>query len=178
MATPSTSIPALGADEATLKALPLVLIAAWNRGDAAAFAAPFADDATFIAFDGTELSGREAIAEFHRTRFAKQLKGTRLEGDVRFARFLGSEIAVVHARCGVILAGRERPIASRESMQLFVCTRRSGEWRVDAVMNARRLTLEQQLFADDFESLTPAEQLVVKGRVTELVVPLPAGAAS
>jgi uncharacterized protein (TIGR02246 family) len=163
------------ADEATLRSFPLALIAAWNRGDAAAFAAPFADDATFIAFEGAKLDGRDAIAEFHQALFAKQLKGTRLEGEVKFVRFLDSETAVMHARCGVILAGRERAIASRESMQLFVCTRRSGEWRIAAVMNARRLTLEQQLFADDFESLTPAEQLVVKGRVTELVAPLPSG---
>ena len=176
MATRSMPADARAADEATLKSFPIALIAAWNRGDAAAFASPFAEDATFISFEGTELSGREAIAAFHEALFRKQLKGTRLEGDVRFVRFLSPDIAMVHARCGVVLAGRERPIASRESMQLFVCTRRSAQWRIDAVMNARRLTLEQQLFADDFESLAPAEQLVVKGRVTELVPPLLSGA--
>lgn len=174
MATPTTSPDHRAADEATLESFPLALIAAWNRGDAAAFAAPFAEDATFIAFEGSELNGKHAIAAFHEAMFAGQLRGTRLEGAVKFVRLLGPDIAVVHARCSVILAGRERPIASRESMQLFVCTRRSGEWCIGAVMNARRLTLEQQLFADDFESLTPAEQLVVKGRVTELVAPLPA----
>ena len=178
MATPGTVGSKRAADEATLRSFPLALIAAWNRGDAAAFAAPFADDATFIAFEGAALDGRDAIASFHEALFARQLKGTRLEGDVKFVRFLSSETAVIHARCGVILAGRERPIASRESMQLFVCTRRSGEWRIDAVMNARRLTLEQQLFADDFESLAPAEQLVVKGRVAELVAPLPSASPS
>lgn len=161
------------ADEATIRSFPHSMIAAWNRGDAMAFAAPFADDATFIAFEGTALTGREAIVDFHQPLFDTQLKGTRLEGDVKLVRLLGPNVAVMHARCGVILAGRQRTIASRESMQLFVCTRHAREWRVDAVMSARRLTLEQQLFADDFESLAPAEQLVVKGRVTELVAPLP-----
>lgn len=173
MAARKRPLPDTAADEATLRSLPHAMIAAWNRGDATAFAAPFAEDATFIAFEGTELAGRHAIVAFHQPLFDSQLKGTRLEGEVRSVRFLGPDVAVLHARCGVILAGRERTIASRDSMQLFVCTRRGREWRVDALMNARRITLEQQLFADDFEQLAPAEQLVVKGRVTELVAPLP-----
>ena len=71
-------------------------------------------------------------------------------------------------------AGENRTLASRDSMQLFVCLRENERWRVHAVMNARRLTLEQQLFADDFESLAPTEQLVVKRRVSELVAARPA----
>lgn len=156
------------ADEATIRSFPLAMIAAWNEGDALAFAAPFAADATFIAFDGTELTGRDEIVAFHQPLFEGQLKGTRLEGHVELVRFLGRDVAVLHARCGVILAGHKRPIASRDSMQLFVCTRHARDWRVDAMMNARRLTLEQQLFADDFESLTPVDKWAVKNRVSEL----------
>jgi hypothetical protein len=63
-------------------------------------------------------------------------------------------------------------------MQFFVCTRRFADWRVDVMMNSRRVTLEQQLFADDFALLAPAEQLVVKSRVSELVAPLPSRAPS
>jgi uncharacterized protein (TIGR02246 family) len=159
------------ADDASVRSIPTAMIAAWNRGDAVAFAAPFAEDATFIAFEGTELTGRSAIVDFHQALFATELKGTRLEGEARFVRFLGPDVAVMHARCGVVLAGRERTIPSRESMQLFVCRRRGQEWLVDVVMNARRLSLEQQLFADDFESLRPAEQLTIKSRVSELVAP-------
>ena len=62
----------------------------------------------------------------------------------------------------------DRAIASRDSMQLFVCTRHGGKWRVDAVMNARRMTLEQQLFADDFESLAAPERRAVKDQVARL----------
>jgi uncharacterized protein (TIGR02246 family) len=178
MPTRRKSVHDPAADEATIRSFPQAMIAAWNRGDATAFAEPFAEDASFIAFEGTELSGRKAIVDFHQPLFDKQLRGTRLEGGVRFVRFLGRDVAVLHGRCGVLLPGRERTIASRESMQLFVCTRARGAWRVDAMMNARRLTLEQQAFADDFELLAPAEQLVVKGRVNKLVVPLPSSMAS
>lgn len=160
------------ADDATLRSIPTAMIAAWNRGDAVAFAAPFAEDATLIAFEGTELAGRRAIVDFHERLFAGDLKGTRIEGEARFVRFLGPDVAVVHARCGVVLAGRDSTIASRESMQLFVCRRTGQDWLVDVLMNARRLSLEQQLFADDFESLRPAEQLTIKSRISELVAPL------
>lgn len=172
MATGTVRTNGSAADDATLRSIPTAMIAAWNRGDAIAFAAPFAEDATFIAFEGTELSGRGAIVEFHRALFATDLKGTRLEGEARFVRFLGPDMAVMHARCGVVLAGRDRTIASRDSMQLFVCRRREQDWLVDVLMNARKITLEQQLFADDFESLRPAEQLAIKSRISELVAPL------
>lgn len=49
---------------------------------------------------------------------------------------------------------------------------------MDAVTNARRHTLEQQLFADDLESLAPAEQLTIKSRVIELDAPLPSSTPS
>lgn len=159
----------VAADEAALKSIPHAMIEAWNRGDAKAFAAPFAKDAMFVAFEGTELDGRDAIVAFHQPLFDTALKGTRLTGgEVRFVRFLGPDTAVMHARCGVVLAGQHRPAASRESMQLFVCTRRGGEWRVAAVMNARRLTVEQQQFADDVESLPPAERSALYARARDL----------
>jgi uncharacterized protein (TIGR02246 family) len=41
------------ADEAAIRAILAQLADAWNTGDGAAFAAPFAEDADFIAFEGT-----------------------------------------------------------------------------------------------------------------------------
>jgi uncharacterized protein (TIGR02246 family) len=153
------------ADEAAIRTIPRRMIEAWNRGDAAAFAAPFTDTADFIAFDGTHLVGRSEIAAFHEALFAAELKGTRLEGEAVFVRLLTSDLAVLHARAGTILAGEELAIPSRESMQLFVVTRHGGEWLAEAMLNARRLTVDQQLFADEFESLAIAEQGAVKDRV-------------
>jgi uncharacterized protein (TIGR02246 family) len=155
----------VAADDATVRSFPMRMIDAWNAGDAAAFAAPFSDHADFIAFEGTHLKGRRAIVQFHQPLFDTTLKGTRLEGEVKLVRFLTPDIAVMHARAGTFLAGADFTIPSRESMQLFVALRRGGEWRVEAMLNARRLTLEQQLFADDFESLVPIEQRAIRDRV-------------
>jgi hypothetical protein len=38
-------------------------------------------------------------------------------------------------------------------MQLTVVAKRDREWRSEGLMNARRLTVERQLFLDDIDSL-------------------------
>jgi len=43
-----------------------------------------------------------------------------------------------------------------------------GEWRTEALLNARRLTMEQQLFADVIESLPPQDRQQVRDLVASL----------
>ncbi len=57
------------ADENAIRAIHQRMIDAWNAGDAAAFAAPFTDEANFVAFEGTHLKGRREIASFHQQIF-------------------------------------------------------------------------------------------------------------
>ena len=56
--------------DARVAALYEELIAGWNAQDADRYAAPFADDGVVIGFDGSEMVGREAIAEEMRRIFA------------------------------------------------------------------------------------------------------------
>ena len=155
-------------DETTIKDVVTHLVDAWNRGDAREFAAPFSDDAEFIAFEGTHLRGREQIVAFHQPLFDGPLHGTRLEGGVNFVRFLGPSLAVMHSWATTTLPGQTNASSSRDSMQLFVMVRRNGEWRCEAMMNARRITLEQQQFADAFATLSARDQRDVAQRVANL----------
>lgn len=155
-------------DLAAVAAIPMAMIEAWNRGDGDAFAARFGDGADFVAFEGTHLRGRDAIAEFHARLFATDLAGSRLEGEVRFARALDDDHAVVSAVAGTILPGEATRNPARESMQLFVAVRTDAGWRIEAVQNARQLTLERQYLLDRLGDLTP-DQLQ---EVTELVTKL------
>jgi uncharacterized protein (TIGR02246 family) len=155
-------------DEAAVRAFPLRMIDAWNAGDGAAFAAPFSDTADFIAFEGTHLKGRRAIAEFHQRLFDTELAGTRLEGNVKLVRFIRRDVAILHARANTFLAGRAGTTPSRESMQIFVAVKRNAEWRVEALQNARKVTLEQQFFADDFEALSTVDKRSVEEHVRRL----------
>jgi hypothetical protein len=96
------------------------------------------------------------------------VKGTRLQGEVKFVRFLSAAHAVMHSVVSVTLQGQPEASPSRDSMQLKVVAKRDGEWRSEGLMNARRLTMERQLFLDDIDAL-PAE---AQCQVTDLVASL------
>jgi uncharacterized protein (TIGR02246 family) len=155
-------------EETTIKDILAHMIEAWNRGSAQDFAAPFSDDADFIAFDGTHLKGRERIIEFHQLLFDTALKGTRLEGGVNFVRIIGPAFALMHSWITTTLQGQTNLSASRDSLQLFVLTKRGEEWRCDALLSARRITIEQQLFADEFATLSSRDQQLIARRVASM----------
>jgi uncharacterized protein (TIGR02246 family) len=156
------------ADEAAIRAFHQQMIDAWNTGSGDDFAAPFTENADFIAFDGTHLKGRREIGSFHQQVFDTVVKGWRLQGEVKFVRFLNPQLAVMHAVVQVTLPGRTEPSPGRDSMQLFVVTKHDADWRVEAMQNSRRLTMERQLFSDDIDSL-PAD---AQRQVTDLVASL------
>jgi len=164
----SPTITQTAADEEAVRTIHQRMIDAWNAGDADAFAAPFTDEADFVAFEGTHLKGRREIAAFHRQAFDTVVKGTRLEGEVKFVRFLSAAVAVMHSAVRVTLQGQTAASPSRDSMQLTVVVKRDGEWRSEGLMNARRLTMKRQLFLDDIDAL-PTE---AQRQVTDLVASL------
>jgi uncharacterized protein (TIGR02246 family) len=133
MAQPSAQ-PAT--DEAAVGDLYRQLMEAWNRGSGAGFAAVFTPDGDLVGFDGTHLQGRQQIASFQQQLFDKWLKGSRLVGRVTDVRFLGPDVAVLHALGGTVLRGKQAP--ERESIMTLVATRdREGDWRLAAFQNTR-----------------------------------------
>jgi uncharacterized protein (TIGR02246 family) len=81
------------------------------------FAAPFAEDGDFIAFDGTHFKGRQKIAQFHQPLFETHLKGTRLVGEVTSVRFLSPDVVLMHAAGGTVMHGKSAPSPERDSIQ-------------------------------------------------------------
>jgi uncharacterized protein (TIGR02246 family) len=112
------------ADEAAIRALYKQLMNGWNSGDGNAFAAPFAEDADFVAFDGSYFKGQQEIASFHQMLFDQFLKGTRLVGKVRSVRFLTPDVAVMHAVGGTVMPGQSDLDPERNSIQTLVATKR------------------------------------------------------
>ena len=74
----------------------------------------------------------------------------------------------VHSGVRVTLQRQTEASPSRDSMQLTVVAKRGGEWRGEGLMNARRLTMERQLFLDDIDSLPAEAQRQVTGLVVSL----------
>jgi uncharacterized protein (TIGR02246 family) len=122
-------------DEVAIRALVQELLDAWGRGDGRAYGALFTDDADYVAFDGSRTVGREAIAASHQRLFGTWLKGTRLVGQVEGARFVGPDVALVHATGATLMPGKDRPV--RPSIQTLVAVRRDGGWRFAAFHNTR-----------------------------------------
>ena len=155
-------------DETTIRYLHEQMITGWNRSSGAEFAGPFRADADFVAFDGTHLKGRKEIEIFHTELFETELQGSRLEGGVHFVRQIQPDLAVMYAWAAMALPGQTNASASRDSLQMFVARKRDGEWGFDAMLNARRVSMEQQDFADQFESLSALAQRQVTRKVAAM----------
>lgn len=125
------------ADHAAVRALYGELMEGWNEGNATRFAAAFAEDGDLVAFDGTHLHGRRVIEGFHQQLFAKWVKGTRLTGSVDDVRFLGPDLAVMHAIGGTIKRRKTKPARARDSIQTLVAIRTRDNWRLAAFQNTR-----------------------------------------
>lgn len=139
-------------DESTERAAVLglgrALRDAWNRGDAAGYAALFTADADYVTFNGEHASGRQAIEDSHRWLFAGPLAGSLMgpvdgsgedtEPPPRSLRFVRPDVAVMVTTGGVTLAGRTHPGAGRESVQTTVLVKDGGRWRVATFHNTRR----------------------------------------
>jgi uncharacterized protein (TIGR02246 family) len=114
------------------------LAAAWNNGDATAYADLFTPDATYVVFDGTVVRGRTAIEEGHRALFAGPLRGFRMEPPAAApVRYLGSDVAHVLAAGGTRPPGQEEPAPDRASVVSFVLVRQDDDWRIAAFQNTR-----------------------------------------
>ena len=134
-------------DAEAVRALYDQLMDGWNKGSAVDFAAPFADELDFIAFDGVRFRQREELVRFHEPLFKTHLRGTRLVGDVTDVRFVSADVAVMHATGGTIPRGATRPAPERASIQTLVATRRGDEWRLVAFQNTRVLPIGQNAAA-------------------------------
>jgi uncharacterized protein (TIGR02246 family) len=119
---------------------------AWNRGDAAGYASLFADDADFVAWNGSYGRGRQAIEDGHRLLFAGPLAGSRMvlvDEDAQSAppgslRFVRPDVAIMVISGVVTLAGQSATGPDHQSVQTFVLTKNVNRWRVAAFHNTRR----------------------------------------
>jgi uncharacterized protein (TIGR02246 family) len=124
-------------DDEQIRALHREVLDGWNRGDGAAFAAPFREDAVFIGFDGSVFRGRQEIADGHQPLFDRWLRGSRLVAERTDVTLLSDDVAVVHATGGTIMRGKSRPAPERDSIQTLVAVRDGGRWSFASFQNTR-----------------------------------------
>jgi uncharacterized protein (TIGR02246 family) len=112
-----------------VSALYHALLDAWNRHDAAGYAALFADDGYVVGFDGSEMNGRDEIEQSLGAIFADHETG-RYVGKVRAERVLAVEVALLGAVAGLVPAGKSDLDPQLNAIQTLVAKREDGRWRI------------------------------------------------
>jgi uncharacterized protein (TIGR02246 family) len=129
------------ADRSPVDAVLAALAAAWDAGDAAAYAQLFAPDATYVVFDGTVLRGQQEIEDVHRWLFEGPLKHSRMSGMPAQppppVRFLRPGVAHVVVAGAVTPEGAPAPGPDRASVASFLLLDTEDGWRIAAFQNTR-----------------------------------------
>jgi uncharacterized protein (TIGR02246 family) len=91
----------------------------------------------FVGFDGSVMRGREQIASVHQELFDRWLKGSSLVDEGTEVRFLGADVAIVHAIGGTLMRGKAESAPERDSIQTLVAARHDGAWSFVSFQNTR-----------------------------------------
>ena len=115
------------------------LSAAWNAGDAAAYAAEFTEDATYVVWNGIVLRGRVAVEDSHRWLFDGPLKGSRFaeQSEAPVVRFVRPDVAHVIVAGGIAPDGQDEVSGDRASTVSVLLVETVEGWKVAAFQNTR-----------------------------------------
>lgn len=107
---------------------------AWNAADGEAFAAPFTDDADFVAIRGDHHRTRRAIAAGHQAIFDTIYRGSTLRYDLTHARRLTDDVILAHA--SQTMDAPSGPLAGvHGATATLVLVRTPDGWKVAAFHN-------------------------------------------
>ena len=123
-----------GDDDAALRDNVRQLEAGWNAKSGASFAKPFADDADYVVINGTQIKGREAIAQGHQRIFDTVFKDSTLSLSVKQVRMLRADVAVLHVAAH-LKSAQGAGAQEADAVITLVMTKESGAWKIAAFQN-------------------------------------------
>src|SRR5690242_13523887 len=103
------------------------LIDGWNACDAQAMAATIASDGLMIGFDGSQMFGRDDVAQQLGAIFADHEPAAYV-AKVRSVRLLGRDAALLHAVAGMAPRGGTEIMPDRNAIQTVVAGRGDDGW--------------------------------------------------
>jgi uncharacterized protein (TIGR02246 family) len=113
------------------------LVDAWNRHDAHAFAAAFAEDADFTNVFGMVQSGRAGIEAAHAPIFKTMFKDSHLSVTETRVRLIRPDVASVDVKWK--MTGARDPLGNpwpeREGLLNWIVTRHGNAWLIDVSHN-------------------------------------------
>jgi uncharacterized protein (TIGR02246 family) len=128
-ATPSYPHAVPHADESAIRNLYHQIIAGWNAHDAAIFAAPFAEDAEVIGFDGSQMIGRPEIAGTLQQIFTDHIPAPYIS-KIHSLRLVTAGAAILRAIVGMAPPGQSELNPALNAHQTLVAVKQDGSWRV------------------------------------------------
>ena len=124
------------ADRAAIDAIVAELAGAWNAGDAARYAAPFARDAEQVNIFGMRLIGREEIARRHAQVFETIFRESTNILHVLDARSAGPDVLLV--RVGSVVSIPHGPMQGElHTIASLVLCRTGSNWEIELFHNTR-----------------------------------------
>ncbi|MFG1919989.1 SgcJ/EcaC family oxidoreductase [Micromonospora sp. NPDC048898] len=135
------------------------LLTAWNDRDARRYAALFADDASLVGFDGSQVSASEL--EGHLAPIFTDHPTASYVWRVQEVRPLGDAVALLRARVGMVPPGQTDVNPAVNAVQSLVAVQQNGTWRVALFHNTPaqyhgRSDLADQHTADMRDALAEA----------------------
>jgi uncharacterized protein (TIGR02246 family) len=105
------------------------ILAAWNQRDAGGMAAQFAEDASLVGFDGSQVDSRVGIADHLRPIFADHPTAAYV-AKVREVRMLVDTVALLRAVAGMVPPGSQDLKPELHTVHTLVAVQGAdGEWR-------------------------------------------------
>ena len=128
-------------DETEVRKIIQAQVAAWNLGDADAFAHHFAADGTFTNLLGMYFVGSEAFRDSHAQLFKGAYRGSVKQEDIVSIRFVRPDVAIVDSLQTItgyqkLLRGTTADAKGRMHTRLLqVMVKDGGEWKIAAYHN-------------------------------------------
>ncbi|KAB1140432.1 SgcJ/EcaC family oxidoreductase [Micromonospora sp. DT46] len=118
--------------------VPLRLVAAWSRNDAAGVADSFTEDGILILPGDVYKKGRDEIYSFMAAAYAGPFKGTGVTGNPVDVRFVNDEVALLRTHGGILAPGETEIAPELAVRSTWIVVKRDGEWKLAGYQNSPR----------------------------------------
>ena len=118
--------------------VPLRLVAAWAKNDAAGIADVFTEDGILILPGDVYKKGRGEVRSFMAAAFAGPFKGTGVTGTPVDVRFIGDNVALLRTHGGILAPGQTEIAPELAVRSTWVTVKKDGQWQLAAYQNSPR----------------------------------------
>ncbi len=118
--------------------VPLRLVAAWVRNDAAGVADVFTEDGVMILPGDVYKKGRDEIRNFMAAAYSGPFKGTQVTGRPVAVRFVSDDVALLRTHGGILAPGQTEIPPELAVRSTWVAVKRDGKWQLAGYQNSPR----------------------------------------